>query len=58
MCKVQNRPAQNVPLWHVNYFELKVIKTLQAHEKLLPLLKEFKIGALPAGTVDTRNNFE
>ena len=23
----QNRPLQNVPLWHVDYFELKVIKT-------------------------------
>ena len=32
---VQNRPPPNVSLWYVNYFELSVIKTLQAHKKLL-----------------------
>ena len=25
---VQNRPPQDVRLWHVNYFELKAIETL------------------------------
>ena len=34
---VQNRFPQNVPLWHVNCFELNVVKTLQAYKKLLPL---------------------
>ena len=33
----QNRPLQDVPLWHVNYFELKAIEILSAREKLLPL---------------------
>lgn len=31
---IQNQPPQNVPHWHVSYFELK---TLQAHKKLQPL---------------------
>lgn len=34
---VQDRRPHSEPLWHVNYFELKAIKTLQAHKKLLPL---------------------
>lgn len=33
---VQNRPPQDVPLGHVNYFELKSTETLQAQDKLLP----------------------
>lgn len=33
---VQNRPPVDVPLGHVNYFELRAIETLKAHEKLLP----------------------
>lgn len=35
---VQNRTPQNVPVWHVNYFDLKAVKTLQAHKKLSPVL--------------------
>ena len=31
---VQNEPSQNVPLWHVDYFELKGIKTQQTQEKI------------------------
>ena len=27
----------NVPLWHVDYFELKAIETLRSQEKLSPL---------------------
>lgn len=34
---IQKRPPQDVPTWHVNDFELKVIETLWAHEKLIPL---------------------
>lgn len=34
---VQNRPPQNVLLWHADYFELKAVEILQVHEKLLPL---------------------
>lgn len=34
---IQNRPPQDVPIWHVNCFELKVVKTLWAHEKLVLL---------------------
>ena len=34
---VQNRPPQDVSLWHADYFELKALKTSQAHKKLLPL---------------------
>lgn len=33
----QNMPLQNVPPWHVDYFELKVMKTQQTQEELLPL---------------------
>lgn len=33
---VQNRLLQDVPLWHVDNFELKAVETLQAHMKLLP----------------------
>ena len=35
---VQNWPFQEEPLWHVDCFEWKVLKTLWAQEKLLPLL--------------------
>lgn len=34
----QNRPRQDVPHWHVDYFEVKAIETLQPKEKLLSLL--------------------
>ena len=30
----QNRPHQNVPLWHVNYFELKKIKVQKTQEEI------------------------
>lgn len=33
----KNRPPQNVPIWLVDYFELKAVKTLQSQENLLPL---------------------
>lgn len=33
----QDRLPQHVPLWRVNYFELKAVKTLVAHAKLSPL---------------------
>lgn len=41
-------------LCHVNYFELKAIETLQAHEKVL-FLKEFNLRALPIIRVISRN---
>lgn len=31
---VQNRPLEDVSLWHVNYFELKAFETLLAPRKL------------------------
>lgn len=31
---VQNKPPQNVLIWHVDYFELKIIKAQQSQEKL------------------------
>lgn len=34
---VQNRPPQGGLLWHMNYFELKAVETLQAHKKLFSL---------------------
>ena len=34
---VQNKSPSNIPLWHVDYFELKAFKTQQIQEKLLPL---------------------
>lgn len=56
--EVQKRPPRDVPLWHVNYFVLKAIKTLQTHKKLLYLfLKGHQLGALPTIRVITRNNF-
>ena len=30
----QNMPPQNMPLWHVDYFELKAIKAQQTQEEL------------------------
>lgn len=30
-------PPQNVPLRHVDYFELKAMETQKSQEKLLPL---------------------
>lgn len=33
----QNIPPQNMPPWHADYFELKVIKTEQTQKKVLPL---------------------
>lgn len=33
---VQNRPCQERLLWHVDYFELQAMETLQSQEKLLP----------------------
>lgn len=39
---IQNRPPQNVPLWHMSCFEVKAVKSLWAQEELLPLLKESK----------------
>lgn len=38
---------QDVPLWCADYFELKAAEILQAHEKLNPSFKEFKLKALP-----------
>lgn len=32
----QKKPLQNVPIWYVDYFELKAIKTQQMQKKLLP----------------------
>ena len=34
---VQNRLLQDVTLWHVGYYVLKAVETLQAQEKLLSL---------------------
>lgn len=32
--RVQNEPHQNVPFWHVGYFELKKIRALKIQEEL------------------------
>ena len=32
---VQGRPHQDVPLWHVDYFELKTSKAQKIQEELL-----------------------
>lgn len=53
---VQNKPPWDVPLWHVNYFELKVIETVQAHRKLW-LLPSLRFSALPIVGVTIRDNF-
>ena len=29
----QNMPSQNMPLWHIDYFELVVFKKQQTQEK-------------------------
>lgn len=47
---VQNTSPQDMPLWYVDYFELKAAEALQAQEKLLPFLnylEKCKWGALP-----------
>ena len=31
---VQSMPPPNIPLWHMNYFELKAIENQQTQEKL------------------------
>lgn len=44
---VQNKSPENVPLWHVVYFELKAIETLWTREKycsFLNYLEEFQLG--------------
>ena len=33
--KERNMPPQNVPIWHVDYFELKAIKTQLTEESFL-----------------------
>lgn len=49
----------SMPPWCADYFELKVIKTLLAQEKLslLTCLEEFKLVAWPVKRVKIRNNF-
>lgn len=44
---VQNRPLQNVLVWHVDYFEQNTIEILWAQEKILPLLKNSNWGPCP-----------
>lgn len=43
---VQNRPPKDVPLWHLNYFELKAVKTPQARKECFPLPKRSILRAL------------
>ena len=40
----QNIPPQNTPLWHKNYFKLKLIEKKQTQELLCPLLFCLKAG--------------
>lgn len=47
---------QNVPRWHVNYFELKGIKILRLMRKVDHSLQEFNLGALPIMRIISRNN--
>ena len=56
----QNRLFQNVPLWHVDYFALKSIKTQQTQEYFcffLNCLEELRCGEWPRKRVVTRDNF-
>lgn len=44
----ENRPPQNVPLWHVGYFEPKATETQQTQENVylsVNCLREFRYGA-------------
>ena len=41
---VQNSPPQDVLLWHVGYFELKVLKTLTAHKNSYFYLNNLNLG--------------
>lgn len=54
---VWSRPPPNGPCWHVNYLELKAIKTLQAPHNFYLSLKECKLGGLPTIRIITRHNF-
>lgn len=49
-------PPQNVPLWRVNYFELKGVKNLRLMRTFYLSLQEFNLGALPIISMITRNN--
>lgn len=49
-----------MPLWHVDYSELKAIKNQQIQENLylsLNYLKEFRMGVWPREQAITRDNF-
>ena len=45
---VQNKSPQNVPLWHVDFFELKAVETMRGQKKLFYFLnlEEYKLGGL------------
>lgn len=60
-CEVHNRAPQDIPLWHVGYFELKTIETLWTQEisycLFLNYLEKFRLGIFPRKRVISRENF-
>lgn len=55
----QNRLFQNLPLWHVDYFALKSVKTQQTQEHFYfswNCLEELRCGDRPRKRVVTRHN--
>ena len=55
---VQNSPPQDMPLWNMDYFELKAIERPCGLKKNFYLfVTEFKLEALLIITVVTRSNF-
>lgn len=52
-------PLLNVPLWHMDYLELKALEILWAQEKLLPLTtqKQAKLRVFPRITVINTDKF-
>ena len=59
--RFQKKSSQNVPIWHVDYFELKAIKTKQIQDKLffisLKLPKRIWIGTWPKKRTITEITF-
>lgn len=54
-----NRPSQNVPRWHVDYFELKAIKTTGSRENCPShsYLEQSKLGVFTRIRITTQDKF-
>ena len=58
---VHNEPSQHVPLWHMDYFELKAIETSRLQRNFCPslnYLEEFKLEVFPRMKIISRDKFD